>query len=520
MLFMLAESCFRMKSKNPVVLLIMDGWGIAPLGPGNYIWQAKTPNFDNIIKKYPHTKNEASGLAVGLPKGSQGNSEVVHLHLGAGRIVWQNYQLINNYIKDKSFFKNKALNNAIKFAKKNNSSLHLLGLCSDEGVHAHVNHLIALLDMAKKHKLKKVFIHFFADGRDVPEKSAKKYVKVIEKHIKKIKQGKIASVIGRYYSMDRDTNWNRTKKAYDLLTLGKGFKAKNAIEAVDLAYKRGDKTDYYIQPTIIDKEGLIKDNDSVIFFNFRTDRPRQLTKAFLNSFNKFKRKKHPKVLFTTMTNYDKKIKLPAAFKEEIIKNNLGNVIAKAGLKQLRLAETEKYGHVTYFFNSQVEKPNKNEIRIMIPSPKVPSYDLKPEMSAYEIAEEAVKQISKRKFDFIVVNFANCDLVGHSSIKKAIIKCVEVVDECTAKIVDVALKNKYNVIVTADHGSAEDKLYPDGKLKPAHSCNPVNFILVSKDKKLRKVKLKLGGQKDVAPTILEIMGLRKPKEMSGKSLIKK
>ena len=509
-----------MKPKNKVILIVADGWGYAPAGKGNYITQANTPEFSELLKKYPHTLNKASGNAVGLPEGSQGNSEVGHLHIGAGRIVWQMYEKINRTVKDKSFFKNEKLIEAMDFAKKNNSSLHLIGLCSDEGVHAHTNHLIALLEMAKKIGVKNIFIHFFADGRDVPEKSAEKYIDIIEK----TKIGKIASIVGRYYSMDRDNNWNRTKEAYDLLTLGKGFKAKNANEAIDAAYKRGDKTDYYIQPAVIvgrnnQPLATIKDNDAVIFFNFRTDRPRQLTHAFLDrKFDKFKREKVPKVKFITFTAYDKSFLKIAAFFEDKISNNLGQVIAKNNLKQLRMAETEKYGHVTYFFNSQIEKPNKGEERIMIPSPKVPSYDQKPEMSAYEIADEAVKKIKTEKFDFIVINFANCDLVGHSAVNEAIIKAVQTVDECSKKIIDAGLDNDYTVILTADHGSAEDKLYPDGKAKPAHSTNPVNFILISNEEKLKRVKLRKGEQSDVAPTILDIMKINKPKEMTGKSLI--
>ncbi|MBD3354478.1 2,3-bisphosphoglycerate-independent phosphoglycerate mutase [Candidatus Woesearchaeota archaeon] len=503
------------KTKNKVILLIADGWGFSKKRKGNYIKQAKTPVFENLKKKYPHTLNKASGEAVGLPEGSQGNSEVGHLHMGAGRIVWQLYSKINKAIKDKSFFKNKRLEKVIDFVKKKDSKLHLIGLCSDEGVHAHVKHLFALLEMAKKKKIENVYIHFFADGRDVPEKSAKKYIKQI-----KNKGGKIATVVGRYYSMDRDNNWKRTKKAYDLLVDGKGFDAENAEKAVDNAYKRGEKTDYYIKPTVVDKEGLIEDGDGVIFFNFRTDRPRQLSHALYNKkFNKFKRKKIPKIKFVPFAPYDDRFESISVFEEEDIKKDLGEVLGKKGLKQLRLAETEKYAHVTYFFNGQDEKPNKGEERKMIQSPKVPSYDQKPEMSAYEIAEEAEKQIKKKKFDFILLNFANCDLVGHSAVKKAIIKCVEVVDECQGKVIDSALNNDYVVLLTADHGSAEEKLYLDGKPKPSHSCNPVNFFVISDDEKLKKAKLKRGGQKDVAPTVLDIMGIDKPKEMTGKSLIK-
>lgn len=507
-----------------ISLIITDGWGIAKPGPGNYVSQAKTPNSNNLLKRYPHTSLKASGNSVGLPKKTQGNSEVGHLHLGAGRIVWQMYEKINRKIRNKNFFKNKPLLNAMKFAKKHNTSLHLMGLCSDEGVHAHIDHLIALLKMAKNQKLKNVFIHFFCDGRDVPEKSAKKYVKIIERAEKKIGIGKIGTVVGRYYSMDRDKNWNRTKKAYDMLVFGKGFEAKSAKDAIEKAYERGDKTDYYIQPTVIvDKNGgaltTIKDKDSVIFFNFRTDRPRQLTETFISKkFKKFKRKFWPNVLFTTMTEYDKEFNCPFAFEEEMVKDNLGEILAKNKLKQLRLAETEKYAHVTYFFNSQIETPNKGEDRVMIPSPKVPSYDLKPEMSAYKIAKEAVRQISNKKYDFILMNFANCDLVGHSAVKKAIIKCVEVVDDCMGKVVRACMENDYISIITADHGSAEDKLYPDGRPKPAHSTNPVNFIIVSNDERLKKIRLVKGGLKNVAPTILDLMNIKKPKKMTGKSLI--
>jgi len=520
--------------KNPVVLIILDGWGIAPPGPGNYILQAKTPNFDRLLKNYPHTENEASGNAVGLPTGAQGNSEVGHLHLGAGRIVWQMYERINRSIGNGSFYKNKTLLKAIKDVKTK-GTLHLMGLCSDEGVHAHIDHLIALLKIAKKEGLKKVAIHFFADGRDVAEKSALEYVRIIEGACREMDIGRIVSLVGRYYSMDRDRNWERTQTAYEMLVNGEGFVANSASQAVKKAYKRGDKTDYYIRPTVIGKPVLIKSGDSVIFFNFRTDRPRQLTKAFIEKdFAEFRREHVPKILYTTMTEYDKKFKCPFAFSEEKVENNLGQVLTNAGMKQLRIAETEKYAHVTYFFNSQIEKPNKGEDRLMIPSSKVSSYDQKPEMSAYRILEQLIEKISEKKYDFILANFANCDLVGHSAVKDAIIKCVEVVDDCAGKAVKAGLDNGYAVIVTADHGSAEDKLYPDGRPKPAHSSNPVPFILVSNEprpfypeetlqsKKGRgepgQVKLNKGGQGDVAPTILEIMGLRKPKEMTGKSLI--
>ncbi len=507
-----------------VILVVADGWGIAPDGPGNYISIADTHHLDGFLKDYPHCENEASGLAVGLPSGAQGNSEVGHLHMGAGRIVWQMFQRINNAVKDRTFFENPALVDAFEYAKSKNSSMHLMGLCSDEGVHAHTDHLFALMEMAKEYGVKDVFIHFYADGRDVPEKSAKKYVDMVEDKARELGVGRIATVVGRYYSMDRDTNWDRTEKAYDMLVKGAGFKVKSATEAIDMAYRRGDKTDYYIQPTVVVDDagepiGTIKDNDSVLFFNFRADRPRQLTKAFVvKDFDGFKRDVVLDVMFTTMAKYDKTIECPAAFRVHAVLNNLGYVLAKQGLAQLRLAETEKYAHVTYFFNSQAEEPSPSEERIMIPSPKVDSYDKTPQMSAYGIADEAVKQILKRKFDFILMNFANCDLVGHSAVKEAIVKCVGVVDECLDKVVRAGLENDYVVVITADHGSAEDKLYPDGKPKPAHSTNPVPFVVISGDERLKKMKLKDGGQKDVAPTVLDIMGIEKPKEMTGVSLI--
>ena len=510
--------------KKKILLLVMDGWGIAPEGKGNCISIAKKPNFDYYSKNFPICKLGAAGNFVGLPDGSQGNSEVGHLHLGAGRIVWQPYELINRTIKDGGFFRNTAFLGAIRNCKEKKSALHLMGLCSDEGVHATTAHLSALLDLAKKENFTNVFVHFFADGRDVPEKSAMKYVGLIESKFKEIGFGKIASVVGRYYSMDRDNNWERTKEAYDLLVLGRGFRAKSSAEAIKMAYERGDKTDYYIQPTaIVDEKGkplaTIKGNDSVIFFNFRVDRPKQLAHAFLDKeFMKFERETKPKTFFVTFAKYEESLKCKVAFGTKEIKDDLGGILAKAGYRQLRIAETEKYAHVTYFFNSQKEKPYPNEERVLIPSAKVKSYDLKPEMSAYEIADEAVKRIDSGKYDFILLNFANCDLVGHSAVLPAVVKAVEAVDECTGKVVRAALAKNFVCLLTADHGSAEDKLYGNGEPKPSHSTNPVNFIIVSNDEKLKSVKLKDGGLIDVAPTMLKIIGLKKPKEMAGESLI--
>jgi len=504
-----------MEVKNKVILLVTDGWGVAPDSPGNYVTKSETPVFDELLEKYPYCLNQAAGNAVGLPEGSQGNSEVGHLHMGAGRIVWQPYELINRAIKDGSLFEKEKLIDVMKHVKETDSKLHLTGLCSDAGVHAHINHLFALLEMARDHGLDKVFIHFISDGRDVSEKSAKRFVERIENKCSELGLGKIATVCGRFYSMDRDNNWERTKKAYDLLTKGEGFKTESAKEAIEKAYERGEKTDYYIQPTVIE-DVKVEDNDGFIFYNFRTDRPKQLTKAFIaEDFDEFERDVHPDVHFVTMTKYQEDFGNINAFEMVEVDEDLGEVLSENGLQQLRLAETEKYAHVTYFFNCQRDDPYPGEERVMIPSAKVPSYDQKPEMSAYEIAQEAEKQISSGEFDFILINFANCDLVGHTADKEAIIKAIETVDECTGKVIDVALENDYVVVLTADHGSVEDKLYPDGRPKPSHSTNPVHFFVIGKE--LKEIELKNGGQKDVAPTVLDLMGLEKPEEMTGDSL---
>jgi 2,3-bisphosphoglycerate-independent phosphoglycerate mutase len=389
-----------------------------------------------------------------------------------------------------------------------------MGLFSDQGVHGTVVHLYALLKLAKKNGLNKVFVHCFLDGRDVPERSAKGFVKDFLKQAKKIGVGKIASIVGRYYAMDRDTNWKRTEKAYNLLTKGDGFNEKDSLKAIDNAYKRGEETDYYVKPIILDDKAIIEDNDSVIFWNFRSDRARQITYALTNDkFTKFKREKKLKLTYVCMSIYDKNLTLPAAFPQLKVKNNLGNIISRNKLKQLRIAETEKYAHVTFFFNSQVEKQNKGEDRIMVPSPKVPSYDLKPEMSAYGITKKLLPQIGK--YSFIVLNFANGDLVGHSGKLDAGIKACEAVDKCVGKIVDKGLKNDYVILITGDHGNVEIMFYPNGDVCPAHGTNPVPLFLVSNDKNL---KLKKGnGLSGIAPTILDIMGIKKPKDMTGKSL---
>ncbi|MDO8634063.1 MAG: 2,3-bisphosphoglycerate-independent phosphoglycerate mutase [archaeon] len=512
-----------------IALIIIDGFGIAPPGKGNCISLAKTPFYDSLLEKYPHTELCASGNSVGLPQGAMGTSEVGHLHIGAGRTVWQPLALIDAQIKNGGFYKNNILRGAIRSAKERKTALHLMGLCSDGQVHSSLNHLFALLELGKKEGMEKVFIHFFADGRDVPEKSAKKYAEQIGKKTRELGVGKIAGICGRFYSMDRDNNYDRTQKAFELLVLGKGFSAKNVFEAIDNAYARGDQTDYYIQPTAIMENGkpvaAINDGDTVIFFNTRTDRIRQLIKCFTEeNFHHFARAKKPRVDFYSFVQTDETIpkdKCVPVFNPVEVKNTLGEVIAKAKLKQLRIAETEKYAHVTYFFNSQVEAPNRNEERIVVPSKKVPVYDMAPEMSAQEITEKACGQLAAKKFDFVVINYANPDLVGHSANIPAIIKAVEVVDDCLKKVCKTALENGYTAMVTSDHGNAEEKLTPLGEKIPSHSTNPVPFIIASKDKKLEKTRLrKNGALSDIAPTIIELFGLEKPKEMTGTPLTEK
>jgi len=505
-----------------VILIIRDGWGYSEEAKGNAIKIAKTPNDDFYTKNYPTTILKVTGNDVGNPNGVQGGSEVGHLTIGAGRIVWQPYELINRSIKDGSFFKNGVLLKAIDDCKKNNSSLHISGLFSDQGVHADVRHMFSLLELAKMNNFYRVYIHLCLDGRDMPERSAIRLLDQLEKKIKKIGVGKIADVVGRYYGMDRDKNWDRTKKFYYLLIEGKGFKAKNAKNGIEKAYERGDKTDYYVQPTVIINHGrpiaLVKDSDSFVWTNFRSDRSKQIT-AMINNLDYCTEKpeKKVKVNYVCFCSYNEKWDLPVAFPQQKVNNNLGNVIAANNLKQLRIAETEKYPHVTFFFNSQIEEPNKGEDRILIPSPKVPSYDLKPEMSAYQITEKLLSEIGK--YDFIVLNYANPDLVGHSGVFEAVVKACEIVDECVGKVIEKSLEKDYLVLLMADHGNAEHMINDDGSVDPSHGLNPVRLTLISKDEKLKNCRLKQNkGLKDVAPTILELMKISKPMEMNGESLI--
>ena len=509
-------------AKKPVMLMILDGFGIAPKSEGNAVGLAKKPNFDRLMKEYPHSHLKASGMAVGLPEGQMGNSEVGHLNIGAGRIVYQELTRITKSIEDKEFFKNEALLKAMKNAKENNTSLHLMGLLSNGGVHSHIDHLKGLLQFAKQEGLQKVYVHAFMDGRDVPPTSGKEFITEIEDYMKEIGVGEIATVSGRYYAMDRDKRWERIELAYNAMVLGKGEKANSALEAMDNSY-HDNKTDEFVLPCVIEKDGnptgTIKNGDSVVFFNFRPDRARQITRAINDKcFDGFKRETL-NLTFVTMTQYDKTIEgVLVAFKPQTLVNTLGEYVSNQGLNQLRIAETEKYAHVTFFFNGGVEKENKNEDRDVIPSPKVATYDLKPEMSAYEVTDELLNKLDEDKYDMIILNYANPDMVGHTGVVEAAVKAIEAVDECLGKVVDKVLEKDGTVFITADHGNAETMIdYSTGNPFTAHTTNEVPFIWVSNN---REGKLKSGKLADIAPTMLNVLGLEVPSEMTGECLIEK
>ncbi|HKL23420.1 MAG TPA: 2,3-bisphosphoglycerate-independent phosphoglycerate mutase [Candidatus Nanoarchaeia archaeon] len=500
-----------------VMLVIRDGWGYKKSKKDNALANSKTPYTDFLMKEYPNILLEAHDGAVGLPKKYQGNSEVGHMTLGSGRIIEQSLIRINKSIKNKSFFKNKTFLDAISNAKQKKSKLHIIGLIQEEGVHAHLDHLFALLDLSKQENFYDVILHLITDGRDSPVNKGIKYLKKIKKKIKKIGFGKIQTISGRYYAMDRDKRWNRTKKAYEAIALGKSkIKFKDEEKTILQSYNK-KITDEFIIPRV--KEGYdgIKDKDSVIFYNYRTDRARQLTRALSDTnFKHFKRKKI-NAFYVSMTEYYKPIKTKVAFYEPLIKNNLGQIISKNKLKQLRISETEKYAHVTFFFNSQIEKPNKGEDRIIIPSPKVATYDKKPEMSVYKISETLKKEIKKEKYNLIVTNLVNGDMVGHTANVPAIKKACEAVDKALKEIVKEGLKKNYDILICADHGNAEDQ---SPGWETSHTMNPIPLILVSKKEKLMNSKLKKNkGLQDIAPTILDLFNIKKPKEMTGNSLIK-
>ncbi|MCT8975901.1 2,3-bisphosphoglycerate-independent phosphoglycerate mutase [Clostridium sp. CX1] len=508
-------------SKKPVALIILDGFGISDKVEGNAVKAAYKPNYDRYLANYPNTEIGASGMSVGLPEGQMGNSEVGHLNIGAGRVVYQMLTRITKSIKDGDFFENEALNKAIKNAKENNSTLHIMGLLSPGGVHSHTDHLKGILKLAKGKGVQKVYLHGFLDGRDVPPASAKEYISDIESFMKELGTGEIATVSGRYYAMDRDKRWERVQLAYNAMVLGKGEEAASAIEAVDKSYN-DNKTDEFVLPSIIVEGGkpkaTIKNKDSVIFFNFRPDRAREITRAINDKvFDGFERETLD-LTFISLTEYDVTLEgVDVAFGNESYANTLGEYVSKLGKNQLRIAETEKYAHVTFFFNGGVEEPNTNEDRALIPSPKVATYDMKPEMSAYELTEELLSRLDEDKYDMIICNYANPDMVGHTGVIEAAKKAVEAVDVCLGKVVDKILEKGGTAFITADHGNAEQMIdYSTGKPMTAHTTDPVPFLYVAAEAK----PLRDGGiLADIAPTMLQVMGLDKPTEMTGKSLIK-
>lgn len=508
--------------KKPRMLLILDGWGINNSDEGNAIAKAFKPNFDNYWSNCPHTMLSACGMDVGLPKGQMGNSEVGHMNIGAGRIVYQDFTRINKEIEEGNFFKNEAFIKAIDNAKKNNSDVHFLGLLSDGGVHSHIEHMEALLKLCKEQGIKNAYVHAFLDGRDVPPQSALEYIDRLETYMKDLGLGKIATVSGRYYAMDRDKRWERTQLAYLAMVNGDGEIAKSAREAVESSYSE-NKTDEFVLPYVIvnDEEPVckIKSNDSVIFFNFRPDRARQITRALVDKeFSGFARDYFP-TYFVCMTVYDRTIEnVEVAYNPQSFDNTLGEYISKAGLKQLRIAETEKYAHVTFFFNGGVETPNEGEERILIPSPKVPTYDLKPEMSAPEVTEKVIEAIDEDKYDFILLNFANPDMVGHTGVFDAAKTAVETVDKCVGRILSKILQKGGAVYLTSDHGNADQMVdYDTCEPFTAHTTNLVPFIVIGEGEVVLRNDGKLC---DIAPTILDFMNLNIPAEMTGKSLIKK
>ncbi len=503
--------------KKPVVLCIMDGFGVNPGATGNAIEAANTPNLSKLFKENPFTTIGASGLDVGLPDGQMGNSEVGHTNIGAGRVVYQMLVKISKSIQDGDFFEISALKDAIENCKKNNSALHLMGLLSDGGVHSHIEHLFGLLDMAKKSGLNKVYIHCIMDGRDVSVTSGVGFIKDVVAKCDELGVGEIATISGRYYAMDRDFAWDRVVKAYSAMVYGDGILENDPVKAMEESYSNGI-TDEFIVPTVVNKNGTIKANDSVVFFNFRPDRARQITRTFVDeSFDGFERKNGFFPLsFVCMTQYDETMpNVSVAFPPEELTMTMGEYLASQNMTQLRIAETQKYAHVTFFFNGGEEKTFTGEDRILIQSPDVPTFDLQPEMSAYPVCDAVVEQIKSGKYDAVILNFANCDMVGHTGIWDAAVKAVEAVDECVGKVVDAALSMDGAVIITADHGNADKMIGEDGNPFTPHSTNPVPFCVVGYDCELRET----GRLADIAPTMLTILGLPQPKEMTGESMIK-
>ena len=504
--------------KKPVALIIMDGFGYNPDSYGNAIADAKKPNLDKLFAQCPHTLIGASGLDVGLPDGQMGNSEVGHTNIGAGRVVYQMLVKISKSIKEGTIRKNPAIVGAVENCVKNGSALHLMGLLSDGGVHSHIEHLFGLMEMAKDMGVEKIYVHAFLDGRDVPPTSGAEYMEKLVEETKRIGAGKVATVMGRFYAMDRDNAWDRVEKAYAAMVYGEGVEGCCPVGAIKKSYEEG-VTDEFMVPTVLDKEGAIKAGDSVIFFNFRPDRARQITRAFVDpDFTGFPRKNGFFPLhFVCMTQYDATMpNVHVAFPPEALTMTMGEYISKHGLTQLRIAETQKYAHVTFFYNGGEEKTFPGEDRILIKSPDVETFDLKPEMSAYEVTDAVVKAIEEDKYNMIILNYANCDMVGHTGIEEAAAKAVEAVDACVGRTVDAILKAGGAALITADHGNAEKMKEPDGAPFTAHTTNPVPLIVAGYPCKLRE-----GGRlADLSPTMLDIMGLPKPPEMDGESLIVK
>ncbi|WP_373056583.1 2,3-bisphosphoglycerate-independent phosphoglycerate mutase [Zunongwangia sp. H14] len=501
-----------------VLLMILDGWGMTQDPEISAIAKANTPFFDSIIEKYPHAQLRTDGMNVGLPEGQMGNSEVGHMNLGAGRVVYQDLVKINMAVENNSLKDEPVLQEAFNYAIKNNKPVHFMGLLSDGGVHSHINHLKGLLTAAEEFGVKDKYVHAFTDGRDVDPHSGKDFIREIDEHLKKT-NGKLASVIGRYFAMDRDKRWERVKKAYDLITKGEGYKTTNAAEAVQRSYDN-DTSDEFIEPIVMtDDDGnpvaTLKEKEVVIFFNFRTDRGRQLTQALTQQdFPQYDMKKMP-LYYVTLTKYDDNFtNVNVVFKKDNIKTTLGEVLEYTGKKQIRIAETEKYPHVTFFFSGGREKPFKGESRIMCNSPKVATYDLQPEMSAYEIRDKIIPELKDKSADFICLNFANPDMVGHTGVFEAAVKACETVDECAKDVAETAMDNGYAVIVIADHGNSETMINPDGSPNTAHTTNPVPLILLDNDVK----SIKSGKLGDIAPTILKLMGIEKPELMTQESLV--
>ena len=518
LLFMPLPSGFsqeRVSMKTPTTLIIMDGFGLGPKYPGNAVENTPKPHLENIFKECPGCRLSASGLDVGLPEGQMGNSEVGHTNIGAGRVVFQDLPHISRDIDSGEFFKNPAYLEAMEHCREWGTALHLMGLLSDGGVHSHITHLFALVKMAKEQGLEKLYVHCFLDGRDVPPSSGKSYVEQLQAKLDELGTGRIATVMGRYYAMDRDKRWDRVQRAYDAIALGEGIFEEDPAAAVQKSYDSG-VTDEFMEPVVCAKGAQVRDNDSIIFYNFRPDRAREITRCFVDEdFQDVERKKgFVPVDFVCTTEYDATMpNVTVAYPRQKLENIFGEYISKLGLTQLRIAETEKYAHVTFFFNGGVETVFPGEDRVLIASPKVATYDLQPEMSAYQVTEEAVKRIESGAYDVIILNFANCDMVGHTGVYEAACRAVTAVDECVGRVVEATSRMGGVSLITADHGNAERMADEDGEPFTAHTTNLVPFYIVG-----ASVRLRDGRLADIAPTMLDLMGLEKPKEMDGETLI--